>query len=619
MMPAWSELQQLQWRFPWGALLVALLPLLLGWLARRQQQQLARYADAALLPWAVLKSAPGVPTNGRRWIELLAWGLLALAAAGPRLPVALPGGSEEGPARPHVIDLMVVLDVSASMAATDVAPDRLTRARLELADLLQRLHGERTGLLLYAGQAGVLLPPTDDKALFERALAQAGADLLAAPGSDVAQALRLAGQALRVDDGAPASRSRAVLLVSDAESSTLDGAAGEAVQQAVQQAVQALRTEGIPLFVLVMASRQGTTVLLPDGARAMQDGVPFISRPALGAWRRLAGNTGGALALVRDGGADWDALYDEGLARLPGTAVADTEARDWRELFMWPLALALFLLLFCLLPPGTRHVAPLGMLLALWLGGGGVLPRAEAADVLGARATTASTAQAAAQAWRDGQWQQALPLFERQGGYAGHMGAGAAAWKLRDPVTAARHFSQALLLARHDGERDDALYNLGNAHYVQGRWFSAAQAWRAVLLSRPGDARAAANLAHAEAQLAKRAGGAPMRSDLRGRRGFVAEGRVGVDDGSSAQDESLLLSDLPQMPRSTGRIDATGAQLNSVPGAGGAPMVAVDPQRLQSGLVKLERLEDRKRELLRGLLKQDRVPASSASSAGGPW
>ena len=49
MMPAWTELQLLQWRFPWGALVV-LLPLALAWAARRQKHRLARYADAHLLP-----------------------------------------------------------------------------------------------------------------------------------------------------------------------------------------------------------------------------------------------------------------------------------------------------------------------------------------------------------------------------------------------------------------------------------------------------------------------------------------------------------------------------------------------------------------------------------------
>lgn len=595
------ELAALQWRFPWAGLLI-LLPLALGWLARRRRQQLARYADAHLLPWAVARQGTGGARRLRRVAEALAWLLLALAAAGPRLPEAV---SEQADVRaPHGIDVMVVLDVSASMSAADVAPDRLTRARLELQDLLARLHGERLGLLLYAGQAGVLLPLTDDRALFARALQQAGPALLDAPGTDLARALTLAReQLMRTADPA---RSRAVLLVSDADEDSLQGTAGEAVSQAVQ----ALREADIPLYALVTASREGALFELPGGARALRDGTPVISRPALDAYRGLAQRSGGRLALVRDGDADWAQLYDEGLARLPGSALPRGPAQAWRELYLWPLGLALLLLLGAGWPAAARrasHAALLGLLL---LAGPWATPPAAAGEV------PLAAAEAAAQAWRAGQWAQALPLFERQGGYAGAMGAGAAAWQLRDHAAAARHFSQALLLARTDAERDDALYNLGSAHYAQEHWLAAAQAWRTVLLSRPGDARAAANLVHAEAQLARRAR-TLTPSDLRGRRGFTVEGLASMDGTAELRDEPVPLPELAAGTRSD-HTDAAGAQLRTQAAPALAADVSVNARQLQSGLLKLERLQEQQRALLRGLLKQDRTPTTS-QPAGAPW
>ncbi len=601
-MLAWHELAEVQWRYPWGALLL-LLPLLLGWLARRRQQRLVRYAEPHLLPWAIERQTTGRVGRLRRSAEVLAWVLLALAAAGPRLPAVVPEQDKAAGRAPHVIDVMVVLDVSASMSAADVAPDRLTRAKLELQDLLSRLQGERLGLLLYAGQAGLLLPPTEDTALFARALQQAGPDLLEAPGTDLARALTLAREHL--SKGPDPVRRRAVLLVSDAEEDSLRGAAGEAAAVAVEQ----LRSAGMPLYVLVTASREGALFELPSGARALRDGNPVLSRPELSAYRRLAQRSGGALVEVRDGGADWDQLYDDGLARLPGAVLPSGPVQAWCELFSWPLGLALLLLLWCGLPPAALPRAG-AALMVLLLAGILAVPEAQAAD-------PPSNAQAAAQTYRAQQWAQALPLFERQGGYAGAMGAGAAAWKLRDPAAAARHFSQALLLARTPGERDDALYNLGNAHYAQEHWLAAAQAWRAVLLSRPGDAKAAANLVHAEAQLAKRAS-APMKSDLRGRRGFAVEGFVGLDGAVDLREEPLLLPELASGARSAGAGDVAGASLQ----AGGADAqggnVTVNPQQLQSGLLKLERLQDQQRELLRGLLKQDRVP-QTRSATGVTW
>lgn len=601
-MPAWSELLQLQWRHPWGALLLVL-PLLLGWLARRRRRQLAGYADAALLPWAVQRDAADAVSRTRRVAEVLAWALLAAAAAGPRLPAALADG-QAGDRPPHVIDVMVVLDVSASMSARDVSPDRLARARLELQDLLRRVHGERLGLLIYAAQAGVQLPPTDDTALFAHALQQAGPALLDAPGTDLARALTLAHAQLGRGD--PAHR-RAVLLLSDAEEDSLQGGAGEAVAQAVE----ALRAADIPLYVLVTASEAGTVFELPDGSRALRDGAPAVSRPDVAAYRRLARRSGGDLALLRDGEADWLQLYDDGLARLPGAAVPAAAAQVWRELYGWPLGLALLLLVWVALPPAARTAAPkaLPALLLLLLLGGMAPPPATAAEPL-------SAAVAAAQAYRAGQWAQALPLFERQGGYAGQMGAGAAAWKLRDPARAARHYRQALLLAHTATERDDALYNLGHAHFAQQQWLAAAQAWQAVLRSRPGDAKAAANLVHAEAELARRAG-STTKSDLRGRLGFAVEGFVGPDGMVQPREEPLLLPDLAPGARGSGAADAAGARLQAADGTAAVADATVGAQQLQSGLLKLERLQEHPRELLRGLLRQDRTPAGGNGSA--PW
>jgi Ca-activated chloride channel family protein len=209
-----TNLEQLDWATPWGALLL-LVPLALAGMAYRRRAKLAAWADPHLQPWAVAAKGEGERRNGRRLAAWLAWGLLALAAAGPRLPLEETVDKRSGPAR-HVVSVMVALDVSASMAAADIAPDRLTRARLELADLTKRLSGERLGLVLYAGEAGLLLPPTDDASLFDRALSQAGPELIEAQGSDVAAALELAAQKL----GSEKIKRRAVLLVTDAEAST---------------------------------------------------------------------------------------------------------------------------------------------------------------------------------------------------------------------------------------------------------------------------------------------------------------------------------------------------------------------------------------------------------------
>lgn len=96
--------------------------------------------------------------------------------------------------------------------------------------------------------------------------------------------------------------------------------------------------------MLGLASEAGAPVPLPDGGFAERDGVQVQSRMAASAYRRWAQASGGRIAAVSDGDADWAQLYDGGIARLPGDPAAPGDAPAWREHYPWLLAPALALL-----------------------------------------------------------------------------------------------------------------------------------------------------------------------------------------------------------------------------------------------------------------------------------
>jgi len=488
----------------------------------------------------------------------------------------------------HLLTLAVVVDVSASMRATDAAekssaPDRLGRARIELLDLLPRLRGERLALIVYAGEAGVLLPPTDDTALFERALEQLDPRLIEAQGSNLAAALDLARAQL---DAAP-GQAKAVLLLSDAETDSVD--------ETAHAAVAALRSARLPLFVLGVGSADGAPVPLPDGGMAARDGVPVQSRMDSATYRQWADASGGRFAAVSDGDADWAQLYDGGIARLPGDPVAPSDAPAWREHYPWLLLPALLLLMAIALP--RRAVAGAALLLL----GVTLAPPPALADEA-----------AAWQAWQQKQYAVAQARYAQIGGYAGQMGAGAAAWRQADYAAAVRHFGAALLQAGDDRTRTDALYNLGNAHYGNGNLQAAAEAFETVLRLRPTDARARANLEQAQRQIRHRRAGAQAPSDLRGRRGYMAEGSVDIDrESTELQDPE---SDAPGM-----QLDRAASADGGAHAADAAPPRArarFDPGLAASGLKKLDGLEDRPATLLKNLLKQD---ARHDGTPRSPW
>lgn len=571
-----SQYTNLDWANPWGALILGV-PVLLALLAYRRRSKLVAWADPHLMPWAVVAKGEAGGWPWRRYADWLAWALLALAAAGPRLP--LEESIDNSPATTrHVMSVMVAMDVSASMSATDIAPDRLSRARLELSDLALRLKGERLGLVLYSGEAGLLLPATDDAGLFNRALGQADPELLEAQGSNVAAALELAVQSLAVDK----SRSRAVLLITDAESESLRGPAADAARKAAEK----LKMANIPLYVLAVASKAGAPIPLDGGGFAERDGAPVVSQPALEAYAEMANLTGGRMSEVTDGDSDWQRLYDNGIATLPGDASKPDQVRVWRTLHAWPLFMSIFLFMLAWLPRAASTAALLIVLM---------LPAGE-------DAYAGEIEHSAWQSYRAGQYNEAIKHYISAGGFTGQMGAGAAAWKLKDYPSAARYFSSALILAKSESERTDALYNLGNAHFALARWQIAAEAYRAVLQVRPNDERAQANLAVTERQLSRQRTSDPIKTDLRGRRGSIAEGEVNVDwDKDLAMPESEPAEQATLVDKNGG---ALGARLAGAAAVG--RQVSLDSRRLQSGLLKLERLEERPRTLLKGLLKQDR-------------
>ena len=253
-----------------------------------------------------------------------------LALAGPLY------GTSVREARQESLDLMIALDVSSSMLAEDIAPNRLERARLAISQLVEQRVGDRIGLVVFAGEAFLQCPLTTDRSAFRLFLDAAGPDLVATPGTDFANALLTARSALADDGEAGPPRPRVLLVVSDGENH--EGRLGEAVD--------ALRDEGVLLLAAGVGTEEGAPIpIYRDGQRVGfktdRNGEQITSRLEEGVLRDIAGRDG----LVRLGGGNGLAEISSRLDRLD-RAVLDTERYEASaERFQWPLALALLLLL----------------------------------------------------------------------------------------------------------------------------------------------------------------------------------------------------------------------------------------------------------------------------------
>jgi Ca-activated chloride channel family protein len=176
-----------------------------AWLARRARREggWARLIDADLL------SALRLPGSGRShspwWLFAWVWTLAALALAG------MTWRREETAAYRAPVDWILVLDLSPSMAATDVAPNRVTRARYVISDFLNAARDTRVALVVFAGEPHTVAPLTTDVATISALLPPLAPGIMPESGDDLAPALEEVSRLMRT----VASRSPQVVVFSD--------------------------------------------------------------------------------------------------------------------------------------------------------------------------------------------------------------------------------------------------------------------------------------------------------------------------------------------------------------------------------------------------------------------
>ena len=192
--------------------LYLILPLCVSWLAlvlfSEKRRQHARESFAAQAMWPQVLP---VSTRARFWTKQLLQQLAVIfslmALAGPQFGTQLDNVVARGS------DLYVLIDVSRSMLAQDVPPSRLERARADVSALVNRLEGERIGLIAFAGQAVVKCPLTVDYDSFRRALNELDTNSAPRGGTAIGDAIRKALEVFH----AKAERDQAVLLITDGD------------------------------------------------------------------------------------------------------------------------------------------------------------------------------------------------------------------------------------------------------------------------------------------------------------------------------------------------------------------------------------------------------------------
>jgi Ca-activated chloride channel homolog len=313
----------------YGLILVPLALLFLVWADRRRRNIIARMGE----PQLIARLSRDVNTRGRKikaGLWLIALALMVISLARPQWGETRQMTTQKG------VQVMVVLDTSKSMLAQDVKPDRLTRAKMNVSELMNRLNGDEVGLTVFSGASFTLFPLTSDYNTARSFLDIAQPGIVSLGGTAIGEAIRTAMRGF--DDNRTSQK--VIVLMTD----------GEDDQSALDAAAQDAANAGVMIYTVGFGSSKGDVI--PEyneqgqrvGVKTDSTGQPVVSTLNEEALRKIAATTGGQYFPAATNGSELDALAAQ-LNRLQAGAIQQHETVKRHEQFIWFLAPALLLLI----------------------------------------------------------------------------------------------------------------------------------------------------------------------------------------------------------------------------------------------------------------------------------
>ena len=457
---------------------MVLLPIVAGihfWARKRSESLIAKVVAPRLR-----QQLAGAVSPGRRILKtvliLLTFACIVTALARPQM------GFIQREIKQRGRDIIIAVDTSRSMLATDVTPTRLARAKLVAQDLLALLRGDRIGLVAFAGSAFLQAPLTVDYTAVLGALDALDTTVIPKGGSDIAAAIETAEEAFGKGEG----KTRALIILTDGEELSADAVA----------AAKKAGELGVRIFTVGIGSAEGSLIPLPTagaGADFVRDsaGKPVQSRLDENRLKEIAAaGEGFYLPMSTDVARE---IFEKGILPIETSETGVLSSKLPIERYQWPVGAGiLFLALWMLL--GDRRRVPTAIRRAT-----------VALFVISAAAAQGKTGveeyQAGDYAGAMSQFQQNLQ--EAPNSTKRQFNAGAAAYQLGDYAKAVDYFTKALV-SDSSQLHEDAAYNLGNALARRGEaaqgneekkadWNNAIQHYTEALSSDPKNKNAEEN------------------------------------------------------------------------------------------------------------------------------
>lgn len=315
----------------WFLYAFALLPVLVIvqiLLARSRKKKLEQFGEHAL----VMQLAPTVSGTKRKLkFALFIIGFLFLVAGiiNPQVGTKLEEVKRKG------ADLMICLDVSNSMKAEDLVPNRLEKAKQALAKLIEKLEGDRIGIIVFGGDAYVQLPITTDYAAAKMFLESISTDMVPTQGTAIGKAIDLAVESFGKDEG----KNKAIVIITD----------GENHEDNAVDAAEAAAEKGISIHTIGMGSVEGGPIpiykgTVLEGYKKDKDGNTVVTKLDENMLQEIAAAGKGIFVRASNSDAGLNNVLDE-LDKLEKKEFESKMFSDYEDRFQWFIFVAFVFLL----------------------------------------------------------------------------------------------------------------------------------------------------------------------------------------------------------------------------------------------------------------------------------
>ena len=393
------------------------------------------------------------------------------------------------------VDVMIAVDVSQSMMAEDLKPNRMVRAKRKIMDLLDLVQGDRIGLIAFAGTSYLQCPLTLDYGAFSMFLELLGPDLIPQQGTAIDEAILQAAAAF--EEGT--QKSRALILITDGEEHS--GAYLQAAREASQL--------GVRIYTLGIGSPEGVPIPHPDLPSATlkdESGNIVITRLNEDILKQIAQVSGGAYVRATAVDQDLRQIYEgEILQKLEMRDLKSTRRKNFENRFQFFLGIALILLFLEPFFTKNQWLSSAGKLgktfsVALFLGLSGTSSAniSSVAQYFGFASEQEEQTREALNDYKQEQYEESVQKFSNL--ELVNPEEELYKYNLANSLYKAGDFNQALgYYSQLSNSRNTDLalaskYNEGNSFFKLGKWEEAAKSYESVLQQDPNHERAEQNL-----------------------------------------------------------------------------------------------------------------------------